>query len=148
MRYVVRGCFFLSLFQGKGREEREGPHRITIKITDSRIHDISNAYSGRITSSGKPLQKTACQQLSPFRRRQGPVAQTDTQIFLLIIQGFVWKRKDKRKRWRLAVLVFGSDDGDELVDEDEDENVEFDDYIVEADDEENIAEDFEEEKKG
>ena len=38
---------------------------------------------------------------------------------------------------------FGSDDGDELVDEDEDENVEFDDYFVEADYEEYIAEDFE-----
>ena len=43
---------------------------------------------------------------------------------------------------------FGSDDRDELVEEDGDENVEFDYYIVEADDEENIAEDFEEEKKG
>ena len=43
---------------------------------------------------------------------------------------------------------YGRDDGDELVDEDENENVEFDDYFVGADYEENIAEDFEEEKKG
>ena len=56
--------------------------------------------------------------------------------------------KIREKDGVLLYTSFGSDDGDELVDEDENENVEFDDYFVEADDEENIAEDFEEEKKG
>ena len=56
--------------------------------------------------------------------------------------------KIREKDGVLLYTSFGSDDGDELVDEDEDENVEFDDSFVEADYEENIAEDFEEEKKG
>ena len=41
---------FLSTKE-KGKGSREGLHRITIIITDSRIHDISNAYSGRITGA-------------------------------------------------------------------------------------------------
>ena len=67
----MRSLFSLSFLSSKekGKGAREGLHGITIEITDSQIHDISNADSGRIISSEEPLQKTACRNLSPFRRR-------------------------------------------------------------------------------